>query len=78
MEILKEKFVKIKVSLLFVLLVAFPLCLINSFVLVVRTYGFEELFWQNWMHVFVFNFSITYPLALIIVPFAKEIVHRIN
>lgn len=66
-----------KRELLFVLLVAFPICLINSFISVIRKVNLWESFFQEWMDVFLFNFLVTYPFALIFVSIARKIMGRL-
>lgn len=77
MKWLLNQFIKLKENLLFVLLVAFPLCLINAFIFEIRANNVGPFFLQNWMEAFTFNFLITYPLALLIVPIAKRIMKLI-
>ncbi|WP_425248392.1 DUF2798 domain-containing protein [Aquimarina aquimarini] len=77
MKWLVKIFYKLKETLLFVFLVAFPLCMINSFIAVVFHTEYEQDFIRSWMYTFAFNFLITYPLALLIVPIVKKIMERI-
>jgi hypothetical protein len=65
----------------FVFLVACPLSLVMAFAVTVRANGLESFdahFFAQWMNAFVFGFGIAYPTALILVPQARRIIHRIS
>lgn len=51
----------------FVLMVATPLCLVNSFI---TTQGAQD-FYLHWLNRFIFNFLITFPQAVLYVTLIK-------
>ncbi|MFC5046630.1 hypothetical protein [Aquimarina hainanensis] len=65
-------------NLLFVLLVASPLCAINAIITIIKTPLLQQELFQNWVSLFFYKFIITYPLALFFVAIAKKIMTRFS
>ncbi|MDY0090574.1 MAG: hypothetical protein RBR78_09435 [Flavobacteriaceae bacterium] len=57
----------LKITLRFVVLIATPLCLVNSLLF---SFGLTD-FWQEWLKRFLFNYAISFPQAVLYVTLIK-------
>lgn len=57
----------LKMTLRFVVLIATPLCLVNSLLF---SFGLTD-FWQEWLKRFLLNYGISFPQAVLYVTLIK-------
>lgn len=65
-------------TLFFVLIVATPICAINSAVQAALHVGFSCAFPNHWGHGFALAYALTVPAALVAVPLARKALAQLS